>query len=539
MKRGVVMPQIQVLDCTLRDGGYCNGWNFGEKNIYKIIKSLIDSKVNIIECGFLTERVEYDRNISKFTDIKQLDRFIPKIKMNQLFVVMINYGEYELDKIPDCNSCRIDGIRVAFHKNDSKKALEYCRGLISKGYMVFIQPMVSMNYKDKEFIELIKEINKVQPIASYIVDSFGTMRKKDLLHYFYLMDAFLDENIIIGFHSHNNVQSALANAQCLLEQRTDHALIFDSSIYGMGRGAGNLNSELFLKELNENKKANYAIKPLLQVMDECLNYFYKEHPWGYTLPNYLSAAYMIHPNYTNYLMEKNTLTLDAIDDIFSLLDKEHAVEFDPEYIEEVYKDYMSKGKANTTHMEEFIQYLQGKRVLLIAPGKWAIKDVKCIKEFIEKEKAVVISINHELEIYNTDYIFVSNMRRYNELPSNVYNKVIATTNIKNEESYLKLDYYSLTNPSRFGHDNAGLMAIQLMLNLGKSEIWLAGYDGYDYQSDENYDSLDMALVMSAEQIDTLNKEMEQVLSDLSDKIALHFITETKYKINNSNTTLTK
>ena len=83
------------------------------------------------------------------------------------------------------------------------------------------------------------------------------------------------------------------------------------------------------------------------------------------------------------------------------------------------------------------------------------------------------------------------------------------------------------------------MAIQLMLNLGKSEIWLAGYDGYDYQSDENYDSLDMALVMSAEQIDTLNKEMEQVLSDLSDKIALHFITETKYKINNSNTILTK
>ena len=524
------MNHIQILDCTLRDGGYCNKWNFGEKNISKIIKGLIDAKVDIVECGFLTNRVNYHRNISKFTDLSQLDYFIPRIKTNQLFVVMVNYGEYDIADLPDCNECAIDGIRVAFHKKDCKEALEYCKKISNKGYQVFVQPMVSMNYTNKEFIDLINDINKIKPTAAYIVDSFGTMRKDDLVHYFYLMELFLDKDIMIGFHSHNNVQSALSNAQCLLEQRTEHDLVVDSSIYGMGRGAGNLNSELFLRELNESRGGRYAIKPLLQIMDEILSRFYEEHPWGYTLPNYLSASYLIHPNYANYLSEKNTLTLDAMDDIFSLLDKERAVEFNPQYIEQVYVDYMSKGQSNIIHMEEFLHYINGKKILLLAPGKSTIQQIDRIKAFIDKENIVIISINHDSKLYDLDYIFVSNMRRYRELDSTNYNKVISTTNVKAEDSYLELDYYSLTNSSGASSDNSGLMAIQFMINLGISEVWLAGYDGYDYQANENYENIDMALIMSSEQIDTLNIGMQQVLEGFSHQIKLNFITDTKFKI---------
>ena len=52
------MNKIQILDCTLRDGGYINNWEFGDKNIIKVIKSLVNSNIEIVECGFLSNPEE-------------------------------------------------------------------------------------------------------------------------------------------------------------------------------------------------------------------------------------------------------------------------------------------------------------------------------------------------------------------------------------------------------------------------------------------------------------------------------------------------
>ena len=65
------MENFQILDCTLRDGGYCNQWNFGYDNIKKIINGLVESNIDIIECGFLTNKVEYNREISKYSTIQE------------------------------------------------------------------------------------------------------------------------------------------------------------------------------------------------------------------------------------------------------------------------------------------------------------------------------------------------------------------------------------------------------------------------------------------------------------------------------------
>lgn len=125
-----------------------------------------------------------------------------------------------------------------------------------KGYKVFVQPMVSLNYTDEEFLSLIQLVNHIKPYAFYIVDSFGMMNKKNLIRLFYLVEHNLDESIWIGFHSHNNKQLAYSNAQCLIDTQTARNLIIDSSIFGMGRGAGNLNTELIVEYLNDNFHEN-------------------------------------------------------------------------------------------------------------------------------------------------------------------------------------------------------------------------------------------------------------------------------------------
>ena len=319
------MNKIQILDCTLRDGGYCNNWHFGFENTKKIISSLVAANVEIIECGFLTNRVSYDPDYTKFSSVDQIAAVIPENREGKLFVAMVNYEEYDIDGLPHYDGSSIDGIRVAFHKKNMAEALEFCKQIKEKGYLLFIQAMVSLNYSDDEFLSLIRAVNTFEPYAFYIVDSFGMMKEKDVTRLFYMVEHNLKESIWIGFHSHNNLQLAYSNALQLTKIQTSRSLIIDSSVFGMGRGAGNLNTELFIDYLNENTSKEYDIKPLLSIIDKILNNFYQRSYWGYSLPNYISAVHNAHPNYAGYLDDKKTLPIEAMNAIFDMRDEEKKV----------------------------------------------------------------------------------------------------------------------------------------------------------------------------------------------------------------------
>lgn len=521
--------RLKVLDCTLRDGGYCNSWRFGKNNIKRIISDLVNARIDVVECGFITNKVEYDSDTTKFTKVGQIEELLPKTDVTQKFVAMINYGEYQAEMLPKCEETRLDGIRVAFHKKNREEALELCKGIKEKGYQVFLQPMVAVSYSDEEYIDLIKKANELQPYAFYLVDSFGTMRRKDVVHYLGLVEEYLDSNIEIGFHSHNNYQSAFSNALCFIEEGKNRDIIVDSSIYGMGRGAGNLNTELFLKHINDEWGTEYIIKPLIKCMDEVINSFYEKKPWGYSLPNYLSASHLAHPNYAIYLSQKNTLTLDAMDDIFSLMENDKLLEFDANYAEELYIQYMSRSRINDGHIEEFLCEIKNRKVLLVAPGKSVAVKAKEIAEFCEKEEPIVIGINHEYKEVPNDYIFVSNLRRYGQISDSVKVKLLTTSNILVNKAFARFDYFSLINSSVSVKDNAGLMLIRLLMNSGVKEVYLAGFDGYVYSAKNNYENSEMILRMDEKQIDILNKGVKAVLDEYRESIQVHFITKSLYE----------
>ena len=68
------MKQVKLLDCTLRDGGYVNDWNFGHDSMVSIFERLISSGVDILEIGFLDERRPFDRNRTIMPDTASADR---------------------------------------------------------------------------------------------------------------------------------------------------------------------------------------------------------------------------------------------------------------------------------------------------------------------------------------------------------------------------------------------------------------------------------------------------------------------------------
>ncbi|MBQ3654953.1 MAG: aldolase catalytic domain-containing protein [Synergistaceae bacterium] len=522
------MSSISVLDCTLRDGGYCNEWHFGFENAAKIARGLVEAGIDIIECGFLTNRVQYDPDITKFTDIRQVSRIIPECRKGKRFVVMVNYGEYSPEDLPEYDGSSVDGIRVAFHKRNLAEALALCEGVKAKGYALFVQAMVSLNYSDSEFLGLIERINALRPEAFYIVDSFGTMGEKDLTRLFYMVEHNLDENITIGFHSHNNLQLSYSNAQKLLSMHGERDMIIDSSVYGMGRGAGNLNTELFVEYLNVNAGKNYSIRPLLGIIDEILNGFYQRGHWGYSLPNYLSAVHGAHPNYAIYLDEKRTLTVKEMNEIFDSLDADKKISYDKNYIEQVYLDYMTGREPLKPDSSGLRGNFLGRTILLIAPGKSSETEHELIESFAAGHECITVSVNFEYGHVRPDFIFLSNLRRLRELGHENLSRCIATSNITAEGVFCRADYAGLIFPDDSVRDNAGLMAVKFFGDMGAGEIYLAGFDGYSHDLEENYGRSDMAFIARNNILDAQNEGMTRALLELSRKINVKFLTAPRH-----------
>lgn len=522
------MNKVHILDCTLRDGGYCNQWQFGYNNAKKITAGLVESGVDIIECGFLTDKVSYDKETTRFNSVEQISEIIPKNREGKVFAAMINYGEYTIEKLPVCNGKSIDGIRVAFHKKDLSKALDFCEQIKEKGYKVFIQAMVSLCYSDEEFLTMIRQINEFEPYAFYIVDSFGMMKGKDLIRLFYLVEHNLKKSVWVGFHSHNNMQLAYSNAQSLVNVHTNRNLIIDSCVYGMGRGAGNLNTELFIEFLNENYNKKYSLRPLLIIIDEILNGFYQRNNWGYSLPNYISAIHNTHPDYAGYLDDKKTLTVGEMNEIFDMINADKRFSYDKEYIEDLYIRYMTSGKVNEDHARELQNAFAGKNAVLIAPGKSSVEQKELIISEAHKENTILISVNYEYQYVPVDYVFISNLRRFKELDQKTKEKCIVTSNISSDSVYFKVRYSDLVNSIEAVKDNAGLMAIKFLKSFDINQIMLAGFDGYSHDVTENYANSQMEFITRNAVLDAMNAGMTAVLRDYASSVNISFLTEPKH-----------
>ncbi|GFH41883.1 hypothetical protein Hs30E_04340 [Lactococcus hodotermopsidis] len=523
------MNNISILDCTLRDGGYVNGWNFGFDNTRKVIRGLVASDLDIIEIGYLSQKKERKIGKTIYNTFPEMNEVLPNDRGNKMFVVMINYGEYNIEDIPEYDGSSINGIRIVFHKKDIEGAAEYCKILSEKGYRVFFQPMVAMSFTDDEFLETLKKANEIKPYAFYIVDSFGVMNQQDLMRFYYLSHNNLKKEIALGYHSHNNLQLAYSNAQSFATLVTDRNLILDSSIYGMGRGAGNLNTELFAQFLNKAKGKNYIIEPILKVIDEVIAKEHEKNFWGYSLPFYISAKHNVHPNYASYLDDKNTLTFEGLDTIISRIEGEKKNGFYPDYIENLYLAYMSEGEENEYRINELTEKLSNKSVLLVGPGKSAKEELDKVEKFISEKDIIIISINHEYSLVS-DYIFLSNIRRLSSLSKKVADRLIVTSNVPVKDFFLKVDYVKLLNEVSTVEDNAGLMAIRLLERLGVKSIYLAGIDGYSVDARLNYADENYMFEMKQKVRHLMNAGMQAVIDEYSEKIYLEFVTSSNFKI---------
>ena len=315
----------KILDCTLRDGGYYNRWFFKDDLVKNYLNLMNHLNIDYVEIGFRKKDLE-----KKFGDFFSItDNKILKLTKNKKFKVsvMIDLSDFKKDcKIKELfkkkSLTNIDLVRVACNYEDLNLVNKVVIELSTLGYKVAVNLMKATAYKPDDILNFYDKIKSKNIEYFYIADSYGNCTPKFIDK---INIKFLSKKINInklGFHAHDNIKLAQKNA---LKAKKLNFGIVDTSVLGMGRGAGNLKLEEYInfskKDLVKKKKLQNFIKTKFTKLK-------KEFGWGSNKFYIFAAKNFIHPTYVQRLIEDKKFNSNQVMSTLQFLKKKKASKYD-------------------------------------------------------------------------------------------------------------------------------------------------------------------------------------------------------------------
>lgn len=337
---------VQITDCTIRDGGYLFNKNSDPDFIKGIMKGLADAGIDFVETGFLQTNVSGETLVYK--DSVDARKYLPKDRKKTQFLGFCDNSRYSLDKLDEFDGKSFKWLRISFAQHEIDSSIEFCAGAKKKGYLIQFNPMDSISYTDEARANLIEKVNKVKPASFSIVDTFGAMDMKNLIHIFKQVDDLLDKDIKIGLHSHDNLGLSCALAERMIElaEDTGRDIIVDGSLFGMGRGAGNAKTELLADYINKYCGGQYDLQVLLETIDRYITPVLRNIHWGYDLPMYVCGTMHSHVDNVYHLKKTYNCTANEMFDVIGSLLPQQRTRYGTGYsktdfsvLDKTYEDY--------------------------------------------------------------------------------------------------------------------------------------------------------------------------------------------------------
>ena len=280
----------KILDCTIRDGGLVNNWDFSIEFVQELYNGLSEAGVEYMEIGYKNSPKllnATEPNPWRFLDDNFLKEIIPEKKFTKLSA-LVDIGRVDPNDILPREESVLDMIRVACYIREGDKGLELVQMFHDLGYETSLNIMALSSVPESQLIKAF-ELVKASPVdVVYIVDSFGSLDPADIEHQVNKFKAMLP-NKQLGIHTHNNMQLAFANTLAALR---NGVTFLDSSVYGMGRAAGNCHTELLVSYI---QKTSYELKPVLGVIEKHMLNMRQKWEWGYIIPYMISGVLNEHP----------------------------------------------------------------------------------------------------------------------------------------------------------------------------------------------------------------------------------------------------
>lgn len=528
-----VNVNTEILDCTIRDGGYVNNWNFDKKIVREIYRSISRTGVDVIELGFRNS--EKKSGVGAWYDVSEelLDETIGGISGIPV-ALMINYGKTDIRNIPSVDKSLVKMYRVACNKDKALEAVSFCEDVKAKGYVVSIQLMGIINSSEADFDALIRPLSRSSLDYIYFADSYGSLFPQTIARY---VNILKQTGKKIGFHAHNSLQLAFANTLEALSKGVD---IVDATIFGMGRGAGNLPLETlvayFEKTLN-NKKYNTI--PILHLIDRYLIQLHKEFNWGYSLPYMLSGILEVHPNYAKQMVDYREYDINDVVKVLEEVKRSTPIGFRVDLIEQVLQSGFVSPSEDTKsftyepreiddlkkhHRVTYKGRHEGKDFLILASGPSLRKFKDEVGEFIKRYNPVVMGANYMGGLPCPDYHAFGNKKRF----LSYFDQINKNSNILFSSSfeenlireYLKRDFEWIVHLNRTSSHfdicddiitsdcrTISILLVGVAIVMGAKRIFIAGMDGY--RNIENFTSENIHFYTEEEEVEDSKLLMEK------------------------------
>jgi 4-hydroxy 2-oxovalerate aldolase len=295
--------QIKVLDCTIRDGGLINKWQFSDDIVKKVFLALSRAGVDYMEIGYKSSEKYFSRvehGAWKFCTEDDIKRIVGDNGTKMKLSAMADIGRIDSEDIPLKKDSILDMIRVACYAKETDKAVALAHECLDKGYEVTINLMAVSKVLERDLDEALDDLSKSNVPVIYLVDSFGSLYSEQI-HFLAKKYFQALPGKELGIHTHNNQQLAFANT---IEAIIAGVNRLDATLYGMGRGAGNCPLELLLSFL---KNPKFDIRPLIEVIQDIFVPIKADIEWGYHIPYLITGVLNEHPRSAMKLMASNEL----------------------------------------------------------------------------------------------------------------------------------------------------------------------------------------------------------------------------------------
>ena len=513
---------IQLLDCTLRDGGYLVDTMFGETFVKGFTRSMTDAGLNVVEVGFLKDE-PHRTGSTIYNNAAQIRPYLPRQRREGVsYVCLSDYSRYHISNLEPYDGTSIDGVRACFFKKERKDVLDFCREIKRKGYKLYVQPVDILGYSDEGLLDLIADVNEIGPYAFSTVDTFGSMYPEDLPRVFRLINEHLAPGVRMGFHSHNNLQMSFALSQEFARLANGvRDITIDATLCGMGRGAGNTNTELVASYLNSHWGAHYDLDVLLDAVDNYMGSMRSRCTWGYSVPYFLAGIYSAHVHNITYLSDKPSVRAKDMRFVLEQLPADVRKRYDYDLVDKLYASRLASTGDDSTSRNVFAKRVEGRSVLLVMPGPTSRTCADKVAAWKQAHNALTITVN-QLPAEGEplpDLCFFSNPKRYDYWKHDPrfaqVDKVLTSNLCESEgEGQWVVNIAPLLRPGFKYADNAALLLLTLLDGCCPAAVGLAGLDGYDVDK-KNFTTQDMERRFEAQQAAEINQGIAGALADLA------------------------
>lgn len=487
-----------LLDCTLRDGGYWNSWDFPPELVSAYLKAMDAIGIDYVELGFRS--AVNDRFLGPFaftTDTFLADLAIPSalkvaVMVNASELLSAQDGPLKVlgELFAPASMSRVSLVRIAARRADVDRLGPCFAWLRNQGYQSSLNLMQISTLDEADFPEVGRAASGVNPDILYLADSLGSLvpgQVPGLIRR--VREGWTGP---IGIHAHDNMGYALANT---LAGAGHGATFLDATVLGMGRGPGNARTEHLILEVGDARNAFSELGPLAHLVSGYFRPLKVRYAWGTNLYYYLTGKYGIHPSYVQQMLSDSRFEDEDILEVLRYLKEVRAKSFDRVSIE-AGRNFRAASNLGKWMPSEWVA---GRDVLILGPGAGVARHRAALERYIRSGKPVVVALN-TLRDVDPDLIdlravchpirILADRRTYRELPQ----PIVVPGSLLSDELWETLSGHRFLdfgvrvqeNTFVFGQTECVIpstlvlaYALAIATSGGARRIFLAGFDGYE------------------------------------------------------------